>query len=203
MRTEILRLHRRLATTIIYVTHDQVEAMTMSTRLAVMEHGNAAQIDDPRTVFGRPARESVATFIGMPAMNVLDAAVEDRAGVPVLTADGLALPLSREDAAALDGLARVRLGIRPQALALVPPGEGLMEATILLREPLGLEDEVLLQLTGGRQIKVVGRFPGGFGENAPVAVTAERDAWHVFHPDSGQTLLFGLAAAGGQRLAKA
>jgi len=75
MRTEILRLHREISATIIYVTHDQVEAMTMSTRVAVMDQGRALQIDPPRTIFRRPADMMVATFIGTPAMNIIPAAV--------------------------------------------------------------------------------------------------------------------------------
>ena len=79
MRTEILRLHRELASTIIYVTHDQVEAMTMSTRVAVMDHGRALQIDPPRTIFKAPRDLTVATFIGTPAMNVVPAAIVESA----------------------------------------------------------------------------------------------------------------------------
>src|ERR687888_238478 len=71
MRAEILRLHRELATTIIYVTHDQVEAMTMSTHVAVMDRGRALQIDPPRAIFHAPSSLTVATFIGTPAMNVV------------------------------------------------------------------------------------------------------------------------------------
>src|SRR5687767_10185648 len=71
MRTEILRLHRELATTIVYVTHDQVEAMTMSTRVAVMDRGHTLQIDEPRRIFRSPRDLTVATFIGTPAMNIV------------------------------------------------------------------------------------------------------------------------------------
>ncbi|MEO1104977.1 MAG: ATP-binding cassette domain-containing protein, partial [Pseudomonadota bacterium] len=76
MRTEILSLHRRIEATIVYVTHDQVEAMTMSTRLAMMETGRPLQVDAPRTVFRRPASRTVATFIGTPAMNILPGKVD-------------------------------------------------------------------------------------------------------------------------------
>src|SRR5262249_59178379 len=75
MRTEILRLHREISSTIVYVTHDQVEAMTMSTRVAVMDHGRTLQIDAPRTLFRRPAAVTVATFIGTPAMNIIPAKI--------------------------------------------------------------------------------------------------------------------------------
>src|SRR6185295_6041583 len=84
MRTEILRLHREISSTIIYVTHDQVEAMTMSTRVAVMDQGRVLQIAPPRELFRRPADITVATFIGTPAMNIIPATV-------VTTPSGLAI----------------------------------------------------------------------------------------------------------------
>ncbi|CAN0556861.1 unnamed protein product, partial [Laminaria digitata] len=148
MRTEILKLHRRIEATIIYVTHDQVEAMTMSTRLAVMERGKAAQIDQPRTVFNRPATENVATFIGTPAMNVFEVAVSETGGKSMLSGAGFELALSRQDADALEALRQVKLGIRPPALKLVPTDEALATGTMQLREPLGLEDELLIALAG-------------------------------------------------------
>src|SRR4029453_10204622 len=84
MRTEILRLHREISSTIVYVTHDQVEAMTMSTRVTVMDQGRALQVAPPRELFARPADVTVATFIGTPAMNIIPATL-------VETAEGLAV----------------------------------------------------------------------------------------------------------------
>src|SRR3546814_18812785 len=92
MRSEILRLHRRIKATVIYVTHDQIEAMTMSTRLAVMENGRAAQVDQPRNVFRRPASEHVATFLGTPAMNVVGARIDTHEGQPRAEGAGRDLP---------------------------------------------------------------------------------------------------------------
>jgi ABC-type sugar transport system ATPase subunit len=192
MRTEILRLHRSIKATIIYVTHDQVEAMTMSTRLAMMQRGRAVQIDAPRSVFRRPASEAVATFIGTPAMNVLDGELRSEGGVPAVVAGGMSMRLFDGDASPLAKLSRVRLGVRPQALTMVAPGTGLMDGTLLLRETLGLEDECLVELVDGSQIKVVGRFPEDITENARVGLHAERADFYVFHPESGATLCFGL-----------
>ena len=192
MRTEILRLHRELASTIVYVTHDQVEAMTMSSRVAVMERGRALQIDPPRTIFRTPANITVATFIGTPAMNVVPAAV-------VETADGLAIdlcghrtPVHPRHHAALRGLKRVEAGIRPQALRLCPPDAGGLRGRVFLREPLGLEDEVLVEVQGGGQLKAVTASGEEFPEGAPVTVEyAPRDVY-VFHPESKQTLCHGV-----------
>jgi multiple sugar transport system ATP-binding protein len=159
MRSEILRLHRRIKATIIYVTHDQVEAMTMSTRLAVMERGQAAQVAAPRDVFRTPISENVATFIGTPAMNVWDAdLVQDEKGASLVGA-GMTLPLARSDAATLGSVRRVRVGVRPPAMLLTGRGEGLADGTLYLREPLGLEDECHIRMPDGTEVKCVGRVP--------------------------------------------
>jgi multiple sugar transport system ATP-binding protein len=196
MRTEILRLHRELATTIVYVTHDQVEAMTMSTRVAVMDRGRALQIDPPRRIFHAPSSLTVATFIGTPAMNILPAAI-------VTTADGLAIEMFGHRTAvhsrhqgALQGLKRVDVGIRPQALRLhTAPGVGI-RGVVFLREPLGLEDEVLVEVEGGTRVKAVTPSEQEVAEGAPVGLEfAPRDLY-VFHPDSRLTLCHGVDGAG-------
>jgi len=192
MRTEILRLHRSIKATIIYVTHDQVEAMTMSTRLAMMQKGRAVQIDTPRSVFRHPASETVATFIGTPSMNVLDGRLQREGGAATIAGGGTTLYLSDEDAARLGELSRLRLGIRPQALRMVAPGAGLADGVLLLREALGFEDECLVELADGSQIKIVGHFSDALAENARIGLQAERADFYVFHPETGATLCFGL-----------
>ena len=124
MRTEILRLHREISATIIYVTHDQVEAMTMSTRVAVMDQGRALQIDPPRVIFRRPADVTVATFIGTPAMNIIPAAVVPTPAGVAIELLGRQIPVAVRHHAALHGLKRVEAGIRPQAFIsfLLAPG---------------------------------------------------------------------------------
>jgi multiple sugar transport system ATP-binding protein len=192
MRTEILRLHRELSATIIYVTHDQVEAMTMSTRVAVMDEGRALQIDPPRTLFARPADMTVGTFIGTPAMNIVPAAV-------VATPDGLAiellgrqLPVAPRHHAALQGLKRVEVGIRPQALRLVAPGPLLITGRVFLREPLGLEDEVLVETADGTRVKVVTAAGEEFPEGAGVGVDLAPRDLYVFDSTSRTTLCYGI-----------
>jgi multiple sugar transport system ATP-binding protein len=192
MRTEILRLHRVISATIIYVTHDQVEAMTMSTRVAVMDQGRALQIDPPREVFQHPADMTVATFIGTPAMNIIPAAV-------VRTPSGLAIELlgrqilvAPRHHAALQGLTRVEVGIRPQALQLVPPRPERIAGRVFLREPLGLEDEVLVETTCGARVKALTVGAKEFPEGAAVGLDFQPQGLYVFHPDSKATMCFGV-----------
>jgi len=170
MRTEILRLHREISATIIYVTHDQVEAMTMSTRVAVMDQGRALQIDPPRVIFRRPADITVATFIGTPAMNIIPAAVVTTPSGLAIELLGRRIPVAPRHHAALQGLKWVEVGIRPHALRLVPPGPDRIAGRVFLREPLGLEDEVLLEVADGIRVKVVTVEGDEFAEGAAVGL---------------------------------
>jgi multiple sugar transport system ATP-binding protein len=192
MRTEILRLHRELAATIVYVTHDQVEAMTMSTRVAVMEQGRALQIGPPRTIFRHPSDQRVATFIGTPAMNVVPAAVvETPAGVAIELL-GWHCPVAPRHHAALQGLKRVEAGLRPQALRLVPAGPDRIGGRVFLREPLGLEDEVLVETADGTRVKAVTAAGDEFPEGAAVGLQFAARDLYLFHPESKATLCHGV-----------
>jgi multiple sugar transport system ATP-binding protein len=196
MRTEILRLHREISATIIYVTHDQVEAMTMSTRVAVMDQGRALQIDPPRVLFRRPADVTVATFIGTPAMNIVPAVV-------VTTSTGLAIELlGRQHAvaprhyASLQGLKHVEVGIRPQAVQLVAPGPERIAGRVFLREPLGLEDEVLVETTDRTRVKVVtAAREEEFPEGMMVGLEFAPQDLYVFDLESRRTLAYGISSA--------
>jgi ABC-type sugar transport system ATPase subunit len=192
MRTEILRLHRTIASTIVYVTHDQVEAMTMSTRLAVMDRGAVLQVDAPRAVFRHPVNRTVATFIGTPAMNVLPAAV-------VTAGDGLAvellgrqLPVHLRHHGALRGLKQVEAGIRPQALRLVPPSPDRIRGVVFLREPLGLEDEVLLRVGPDVHVRLLTPSGHDFPEGAPAGLDFSPSDLYLFHQETGTTLCDGI-----------
>ena len=125
-------------------------------------------------------------------MNVLDGRLQREGGVATIAAGGATLHLSDEDAAQLGELPRLRLGIRPQALRMVAPGAGLADGVLLLREALGFEDECLVELADGSQIKIVGRFSDALAENARIGLQAERADFYVFHPETGATLCFGL-----------
>ena len=136
MRAEIGRLHQELDATMIYVTHDQVEAMTMADRIAVLRDGLLQQVAPPLTLYNEPANRFVASFIGSPSMNFLEGRIEDGA----FEAPGLRLPLSGRSAPQ----GRVLLGIRPEDLVFegeargaAEPGSVLVESTLV--EPMGNE----------------------------------------------------------------
>ncbi len=166
MRTEIKKLHQRVGKTTVYVTHDQVEAMTLASRIAVMHHGSLQQFDVPSRVYARPSNMFVAGFMGSPSMNFVPATLatrDDVLGVEFPGANGgvVTLPLTRRPSAApADG--KVVLGIRPEHLYRYDadmkarrPALVQVTASVDLVEPTGAETIAMLKL-GSRDI--VGRF---------------------------------------------
>ncbi len=157
MRMEIKELHQRIRSTIVYVTHDQIEAMTMATRIAVMHLGQVQQFADPETVYNRPANLFVAQFMGSPPMNTVPARIEgaDNRLTAVIGAGrpgALALPLAREIPASWRGRAVV-LGIRPECIREDDPRAALtIEAQVEMIEPMGAETLVLLRLGGEKAL---------------------------------------------------
>ncbi|SKA17068.1 ABC transporter ATP-binding protein [Consotaella salsifontis] len=178
MRAEIKSLHQRLGVTTVYVTHDQVEAMTMADRIVVMNGGKVEQIGTPLELYDRPANRFVAGFIGSPAMNFLPGTIT-RAG---FEAGGVTLPLPGP-IAERDGQDAV-YGIRPEHLAL--DGEGL-EAEVLLVEPMGSETQVTLRLAGQQMIAVFReRISARPGET--IRLRPDVAAAHLFDAASGARL---------------
>jgi len=196
MRTEILRLHRKISATIVYVTHDQVEAMTMSSRLAVMDKGAAVQIDRPKNIFMLPQDQVVATFIGTPAMNILPAEIISESNQMILSLLGVLLEIHARHRESLQNHAKVEAGIRPQSLRIVPPTRGKIEGTVFLREPLGLEDEVIIHTAAGMNIKVISASDQEFPEGARVSLDFDPRNLYLFDPQSKKTLCFGIGAYG-------
>jgi multiple sugar transport system ATP-binding protein len=133
-RTEIAALQRRLGTTTVYVTHDQVEAMTMGDRVAVLKDGVLQQVDTPRNLYDRPANEFVAGFIGSPAMNLVPVPLIE--GGAVLGGYPVPLPRSAVGVLAEEGARTATLGFRPEAVQFVAPGEGF-PVEVLVVEELG------------------------------------------------------------------
>jgi multiple sugar transport system ATP-binding protein len=155
MRMEIKRLHQRLNSTIVYVTHDQIEAMTLATRIAVMNQGEIQQFADPDTVYNRPANLFVARFMGAPPMNTLPAQVVADDGRLYAELGAIRLPLPMMTHAG-DYVGRdVILGIRPECIAehnrRFEDGSMLIEALVEMTEPTGAETIVLLRL-GGHEV---------------------------------------------------
>ena len=145
MRAELARLHERLGVTTIYVTHDQVEAMTLGTRVAVMRDGNVQQVDTPQTLYRDPSNLFVAAFIGSPAMNLVDAAVDG----DVVEFAGFRIPLDPGSRPAGVSSGRLILGLRPQDLREPGPGrEGLptIEVVATVVEELGSATHVLFTI---------------------------------------------------------
>ncbi len=193
MRTEILRIHRKIETTVVYVTHDQIEAMTMSSRLAVMDKGVAVQIDHPKGIFLNPSNQTVATFIGTPAMNILPARViAGPAGVKELEVAGLRLPVPDRHYDRLGSCDQAEVGLRPQSIRLVQPSPQTINGKILLKEPLGLEDEFLVEAAEGQRLVVVARDDLGINEEQEVGLSFNPADLYVFHIGTQETLCCGI-----------
>jgi len=181
MRSEIKQNHQKLKTTTVYVTHDQIEAMTMADKIVVMHDGIVEQMGTPLDLYDYPANLFVAGFIGSPAMNILGGRVE--AG-HFLAADGTPIALPGVPGR-LDGQA-VSLGIRPEHLSLA---EGGLAAEIITVEPTGSETQVLMRLAGHEVIGVFReRISQQPGETLRVSLMPERI--HVFD-EGGQRVVLG------------
>jgi sn-glycerol 3-phosphate transport system ATP-binding protein len=182
MRAEIRRLQRRLGVTSLYVTHDQVEAMTLGDRLLVLHQGRPAQLAPPIEVFERPLDTYVATFIGAPAMNLLPATLaQDGAAARLAAGPLVAFADGRRPGA--DGMA-LTIGIRPEHLA---PGDGGLTLEIDLVEPLGSETLVHGHLPGSVEPLVL-KLSGHprLAEQIPIMV--QPAFVHVFDAGSGRRL---------------
>ena len=178
MRTEIKLLQKRLGTTAVYVTHDQVEAMTMADRVVVMRAGVIEQVDAPIRLYEEPANRFVANFIGSPAMNFFEVATRDGAA----WLDGQRLPLSSEAFARTGARERVTLGIRPEHMDGGDQPEALTLRCDTL-EPLGAHTLVLGHIDGDKVVaQVAPRFPAEPGRDCTVQVDMSKA--HFFDIDT-------------------
>ncbi len=185
MRTEIKELHQRLKTTAIYVTHDQVEAMTMADRIVVMNEGRVIQDGAPLDVYDRPADTFVASFLGSPSMNFLQGVVRQQdGGGHVEVNDGPRLPLPTA-APAPDG-ARVLFGIRPEHLTLAGEGQGF-GAKVGVVEPTGSDTLVFCSL-GAAEICVELSERHAFAVGQEISLAPRLDRIHLFDQASGKRL---------------
>jgi len=175
MRTEIKKLHARVTSTVIYVTHDQVEAMTLADRIVIMRDGQIEQVGTPDAVFHRPATRFVASFIGSPPMNLVEAEIVDDQ-VVFANDDRLPLPPAFRNASAKGR--RIVFGLRPDDL--YPTGHGLASGhagavheqplTVILTEPLGNETLVFLQFAGREWLsRMLNPRPLAAGGSIPVS----------------------------------
>ncbi|MBN1585976.1 MAG: sn-glycerol-3-phosphate ABC transporter ATP-binding protein UgpC [Candidatus Omnitrophica bacterium] len=195
MRTEIKRLHQRLQTTMIYVTHDQIEAITMGDRIAVMHQGRLQQVADPNTLYHQPSNFFVGGFIGNPPMNFLKGELVS-AGDQLHFSDGesrlrivdeMAVPLQRS------GVQSVVLGVRPEDVhdklyVSYASQENTLPAAVEMVEPMGAEAFVYLTTRGGTMVsKSLGQERPEAGQD--VEVVLDMAKVHFFRADSGEVIV--------------
>jgi ABC-type sugar transport system ATPase subunit len=172
-RAELARLHRRLAATMVYVTHDQEEALTLGTRVAVMNEGRVEQVGPPLEVYRRPATVFVATFVGSPAMNLLPAEL---------------LPIRGDG---VPGSGDATLGVRPHDVTVVTAGGGDSDALVDVVEPRGSELLLYLRLGAageGPEIRVITPPDLDVAPDRVVGLRFDRTRLHFFDPGSGRRL---------------
>jgi multiple sugar transport system ATP-binding protein len=187
MRGEIHRLHQRLSATMVYVTHDQVEAMTLGEQIAVLKGGVLQQMADPFTLYHHPANQFVAGFIGSPPMNFLPARVDGTGAVSLSGATPFQ-PIGAPPSLMSYRGKEVTLGVRPEDLPLRENGPGgTLDASLEVREPLG--NEVLLYWTtaaGPLISRLAGEFGPTPGERAKLHFRFEKLRW--FDPEDGRAI---------------
>ena len=185
MRTEMKKLHRRVATTVIYVTHDQVEAMTLADKIVVMRNGIIEQAGTPDTIYNQPATMFVAGFIGSPTMNFVDGTISSDGKTVILADDGAGhvLPLVADLAARVAGRAQaaVKVGIRPENISQAQNGMHSIMAQVDVIEPLGSDTLVFFPLGSA---EMVARVPPTtqIAVGGELALSIDPVHLHLFDP---------------------
>jgi multiple sugar transport system ATP-binding protein len=194
MRTEIKRVHQMVKTTTVYVTHDQVEAMTLADRVVVMNNGIIEQIAAPQELYHQPRTHFVAGFIGSPAMNFIRCRLEQNgAGQRVRISNTISLPVPASRAARFQALSGKELlfGLRPEHITEPRrndrDGNCEFSATLDVVEPMGMETMVFFRIDGQ---EVCGRVEPGSaaGPSQPMRLFANMDHMHLIDPQSGAVL---------------
>ena len=190
MRVEIKKLHSKVKTTIVYVTHDQIEAMTLADRIVIMKDGDIVQIGTPLEVFERPVNTFVAGFIGSPPMNLIDGTIK---GDQVVFRDGRHLPVPPDFTGKIADGRQVVFGFR--ADVLMPKGHTLaesgvlheMELTIDLAEPLGSES-ILFSTLGGKEIQARMHNPRPVSGGEVLSCELHLEKCHLFDAETTKSL---------------
>jgi multiple sugar transport system ATP-binding protein len=181
MRAEVKQLHQRLKTTTIYVTHDQIEAMTMADKIVVMNDGNVEQIGAPLELYDRPRNRFVAGFIGSPAMNFISGRLAGGNGALAFEADGgIRLPVDGTINASAGQ--PVALGIRPEHLVL---GKDGITCEVIVVEPTGSEVQVNARAANGDEIVAVFRERHSFSPGETISLKPQDGAMHLFDGATG------------------
>ncbi|MGE0850537.1 MAG: ABC transporter ATP-binding protein [Hyphomicrobiaceae bacterium] len=195
MRTEIKKVHQQVRTTTVYVTHDQVEAMTLADRVVVMNNGIIEQVGTPQELYHRPKTRFVAGFIGSPAMNFIPCRMEEAgSGLSIRLSDQIALPVPPPQADRYRGHAKngkLLLGLRPEHIteagAHLEPGEVPFEARLEVTEPMGMETLVYFPING---TQVCGRVNPNAGarDGASLRMAANLNNMHLIDDANGQVI---------------
>ena len=195
MRIEIKKVHQKVRTTTVYVTHDQVEAMTLADRVVVMNHGRIEQVGTPNELYHKPATRFVASFIGSPAMNFIPCRLEDAGGkLHIRLTDRIAFPLPPARAARYQNISRtdkLQLGIRPEHLAEArphaEPGIEPFEVVLDVTEPMGMETLVYFTLEGAQ---ICGRVNPNAGarDGGPLRLAVDLNNMHLLNEVTGVVL---------------
>ena len=192
MRVELKRLHERLETTAIYVTHDQVEAMTLGDRVVVMKDGWVQQVGEPLELYGTPSNKFVAGFIGSPAMNFVDVSISDSGDALWADADGLRIQVPPQMGTRVRAHAgkRMTLGVRPEALHLAngsDPADYSFASAVDVVEPLG--NEILLNFRAGGAAMVARVDPAvRVKAHESIRVSLDPERVHFFDEKSGAAI---------------
>jgi multiple sugar transport system ATP-binding protein len=195
MRIEIKKVHQKVRTTTVYVTHDQVEAMTLADRVVVMNHGRIEQIGTPNDLYHKPATRFVAGFIGSPAMNFVPCRIEDVSGkLHIRLTDRIAFPLPLNRAVRYQNVARnekLLLGVRPEhiteANSHLEPGVEPFDAVLDVTEPMGMETLIYFTLEGAQ---ICGRVNPNAGarDGGPLRLAVDLNNMHLLSEVSGVVL---------------
>ena len=195
MRIEIKKVHQKVRTTTVYVTHDQVEAMTLADRVVVMNHGRIEQIGTPNELYHKPATRFVASFIGSPAMNFIPCRLEDVGGkLHIRLTDRIAFPLPPARAARYQDVSRtdkLLLGLRPEhiteAKPHAEPGVETFDAVLDVTEPMGMETLIYFTLEGAQ---VCGRVNPNAGarDGGPLRLAVDLNNMHLLNEVTGVVL---------------
>ena len=192
MRGEIKHLQRTLGTTMIYVTHDQLEAMSMADTIAVMHEGELQQLGTPREVYNQPVNAWVAGFVGEPAMNFVDVQLQDKSGRTYFIHPNFSVPVTEQQQRIIAADARpsaLRMGVRPDAMSIsmVKPSEDHIMGKIFVTELLGGDMIIDVDLDDSRiRVKTSTDFEGVEGQTC--YMTVNRDKWHAFSKENGKAL---------------
>ncbi len=189
------KVHQKVRTTTVYVTHDQVEAMTLADRVVVMNHGVIEQVGTPQELYHNPKTRFVASFIGSPAMNFLPCRIESQADqLSVRISDGMVFPVPPKRTAqyaAHKGRGELLLGLRPEHLTdartQLEPGVVPFDAKLDVTEPMGMETFVYFSLNG---TQVCGRVNPASGavDGGPLRMAADLNNMHLIDAQSGKVI---------------